>query len=79
MRQTCDTSAEVPLPPLRDLTQRQQRGMDCVFCGVVLVAGNAFDLGPRRLRIGDWTTKWFPRACKTHPHGRAVESDAPAP
>lgn len=57
------------LPPIGTLTDRQQRGMDCVFCGIVLTAGAVVDLGPQRLRRGDWTTRWFPRACKRHPEG----------
>ncbi|MFI2352002.1 hypothetical protein ACH492_34380 [Streptomyces sp. NPDC019443] len=59
------------LPAIGTLTQRQQRGMDCVFCGITLVAGSVVDLGPQRLRRGDWVTRWFPRACKRHPEGSA--------
>lgn len=55
-----------PLPPIGGLSQRQQRGMDCVFCGIVLTPATAVDLGPRRLRIADYTTRWFPRACRRH-------------
>lgn len=52
------------LPPIGSLTQRQQRGMDCVFCGVVLTPQTAVDLGSRRLRIADWVTRWYPRSCR---------------
>lgn len=62
-------AAARPLPPLRELSQRQQRGVDCVFCGVVLTPAIAVDLGARRLRIADWTTRWFPRRCRTCPKG----------
>ncbi|MFI2366957.1 hypothetical protein [Streptomyces sp. NPDC018833] len=55
------------LPPIGTLTQRQQRGIDCVFCGIVLSAGTVIDLGPRPLRKGDWNTQWFPRVCRRHP------------
>ncbi|MER7814095.1 hypothetical protein [Streptomyces sp. NPDC096153] len=59
----------VQLPDIGTLTQNQQRGVDCVWCGITLSAKTAVDLGPRRLRIADWTTSWFPRACKRHPEG----------
>ncbi|MEU6702523.1 hypothetical protein [Streptomyces wuyuanensis] len=52
------------LPPIGTLTQRQQRGMDCVYCGIVLTAQTAVDLGPQRLR--KWNTHWYPRACRRH-------------
>lgn len=55
--------AGLVLPDIGTLTQRQQRGMDCVWCGVALDNRTAIDLGPRRLRIADWITRWFPRAC----------------
>ncbi|MEU0369118.1 hypothetical protein ABZ070_02440 [Streptomyces sp. NPDC006283] len=57
------------LPAISTLSQRQQRGMDCVHCGIVLTAETAVDLGPRRLRIADHITHWFPRACRRHPKG----------
>lgn len=63
------------LPPIGTLTQRQQRGMDCVFCGITLVAGSVMDLGPRKLRRGDWVTRWFPRACKKHTQGLASAAE----
>ena len=62
-------ATEIPLPPIGELSQRQQRGQDCVWCGVTLVAGAVVDLGPRKLRRGDWRTSWFPRACSKHPRG----------
>ncbi|MCX4550494.1 hypothetical protein OG204_14275 [Streptomyces sp. NBC_01387] len=55
-----------PLPAIDSLSQRQQRGMDCVWCGITLAPGTAVDLGPRDVRILDHTTQWFPRACKRH-------------
>ena len=61
--------AAVELPRIGTLTQRQQRGQDCVWCGCTLVPGTAVDLGPRRLRILDYTANWFPRACRRHPCG----------
>jgi hypothetical protein len=50
------------LPPLSELTQRQQRGVDCVFCGVPLVAGDITNLGPLPLMICDYQAEWYPRA-----------------
>ncbi|MFB8041384.1 hypothetical protein ACFC8F_08845 [Streptomyces hydrogenans] len=64
-------TADVRLPRFGTLTQRQQRGQDCVWCGVTLVAGHVVDLGPRRYRRADWLTQWFPRACRKHPAGDA--------
>ncbi|MFB7030097.1 MULTISPECIES: hypothetical protein [unclassified Streptomyces] len=66
---TTDDLTAVELPRLGTLTQRQQRGQDCVWCGITLAPGKVVDLGPRRLRIADWTTEWYPRACEKHPRG----------
>jgi succinate dehydrogenase/fumarate reductase-like Fe-S protein len=55
-----------PLPPFNGLSQHQQRGMDCVWCGVTLTASTAIDLGPRPIRILDHATRWFPRSCTSH-------------
>lgn len=52
------------LPPVADLTGRQQRGADCVFCGHVLVTGHVIDLGQRPLLAHGVKVRWFPRACK---------------
>jgi hypothetical protein len=57
------------LPAIGALSQRQQRGVDCVFCGIVLTPATAVDLGPRRIRVADWDTQWFPRCCRTCPKG----------
>jgi hypothetical protein len=64
-----DEPAPVKLPRIGTLTQRQQRGQDCVWCGITLAAGTAVDLGERPLRILDYTAHWFPRACRSHPSG----------
>jgi hypothetical protein len=61
----------VSVPSLDLLSQRQQRGVDCVFCGITLTPATAVDLGPRRMRIADYPTRWFPRACRRHAKGRA--------
>ncbi|MGW0565144.1 hypothetical protein ACWDZ4_32260 [Streptomyces sp. NPDC003016] len=54
------------LPPIETLSQRQQRGTDCVRCGITLTPATAVDLGPRRIQILDYVTQWYPRACKSH-------------
>lgn len=54
------------LPAIGTLSQRQQRGMDCVHCGIVLTPATAIDLGPQRFRRCGNTTRWFPRCCKSH-------------
>ncbi|MGW6418857.1 hypothetical protein [Streptomyces sp. NPDC055055] len=64
-----DDLTAIPLPPIGTLTQRQQRGQDCVWCGITLAAGSVVDLGPRRYRRAGWATEWFPRACAKHPGG----------
>ncbi|MFH8930908.1 hypothetical protein ACH4D4_28035 [Streptomyces pristinaespiralis] len=61
----------VSVPSLDLLSQRQQRGVDCVFCGITVTPADAADLGPRRLRIADHSTHWFPRACRRHAAGTA--------
>ncbi|MHC5701239.1 hypothetical protein HHX38_22830 [Streptomyces sp. PKU-MA01144] len=57
-------AVERELPATGSLSQAQQRGIDCVFCGITLRAGSAIDLGPRPLRIADYMTRWFPRSCR---------------
>lgn len=52
------------LPPIGSLTQRQQRGMDCLWCGIALTTETAVDLDAQPLRI--WKTHWYPRACRRH-------------
>lgn len=52
------------LPPVEELTERQQRGADCVRCGHELATGHVTNLGPRRLIAHGVTVRWFPRACK---------------
>lgn len=54
------------LSSMGTLTVRQQRGIDCVFCGVTLAAGNVIDLGPQTFRRCGEPACWFPRACKKH-------------
>jgi len=50
------------LPPLVELTQLQQRGVDCVFCGITLVPGDVTDLGDQLADVFGTAVTWFPRA-----------------
>ncbi|MGW7367645.1 hypothetical protein ACWGI8_30545 [Streptomyces sp. NPDC054841] len=58
------------LPPIGTLTQRQQRGMDCVHCGVVLTPATAAGIpGEHYFRRADMRTRWYPRRCRNCPKG----------
>lgn len=57
------------LPPLSGLTQLQQRGVDCVFCGITLVPGDVTDLGPQLVDVFGTEVTWFPRAHPRHLEG----------
>ncbi|WP_229867313.1 hypothetical protein [Streptomyces gelaticus] len=52
------------LPPVVSLSDAQQRGVRCVFCGVPLSAETAVDLGPRAIGVFESTVHWFPRSCR---------------
>ncbi|MEV5200820.1 hypothetical protein [Streptomyces sp. NPDC053720] len=52
------------LPPVSNLTERQQRGWSCVWCDATLAVGEDMDLGEKRARPeGGAAYSWFPRAC----------------
>ncbi|ROQ69252.1 hypothetical protein EDD93_3750 [Streptomyces sp. 840.1] len=52
------------LPPVGSLTEQQQRGWRCVWCGHPLTTGLDVDLGEQRARpSGGAAYSWFPRAC----------------
>jgi len=57
--------ALLALPALDGLSESQVRGKACVWCGVILTAETAVDLGPRRKGRLDGAYNWFPRGCKT--------------
>ncbi|MFE3328210.1 hypothetical protein [Streptomyces sp. NPDC059176] len=58
------------LPAIGSLTARQQRGMDCVFCCVVLTPAIAVDIdGEHYICRLDTRTRWFPRRCRDCPKG----------
>ncbi|WP_188274748.1 hypothetical protein [Streptomyces sp. CBMA152] len=68
------TAALRRLPHYNTLSQAQRRGITCVWCGLVLTAASAVDLGPQPLRILDYTTSWFPRTCRQHANGPEGEA-----
>ncbi|MEE1750863.1 MULTISPECIES: hypothetical protein [unclassified Streptomyces] len=52
------------LPPVSGLTEQQQRGRSCLWCGAVLTVGADTDLGEQRARPATGAAySWFPRAC----------------
>ncbi|NUP23581.1 MAG: hypothetical protein HOZ81_47505 [Streptomyces sp.] len=52
------------LPPVRELTEYQQRGWSCVWCHAVLTVGRDLDLGEQRVQPAEGAAySWFPRAC----------------
>lgn len=52
------------LPPVSELSEQQQRGWCCVWCGTGLSTGTAVNLGERRHKPkGANPYWWFPRAC----------------
>ncbi|WP_415947751.1 hypothetical protein [Streptomyces sp. KLOTTS4A1] len=51
------------LPKLSELSAPQIRGRACVWCSIILAAGNAVDLGPQHARRAGMRFAWFPRAC----------------
>ncbi|SDM77827.1 hypothetical protein SAMN05444921_11370 [Streptomyces wuyuanensis] len=58
------------LPPIGTLSARQQRGMDCVHCAVVLTPATAVDVeGEHYFRRAGMRTRWYPRRCRTCPKG----------
>ncbi|MET9916070.1 hypothetical protein ABZZ04_03175 [Streptomyces sp. NPDC006435] len=52
------------LPPVASLSDAQQRGACCAFCGITLSADNAVDLGSRVIDVFGSTVRWFPRSCR---------------
>lgn len=58
-------SAEFTLPNPASLSDAQQRGAHCVWCGTPLATGAAHDLGPRPVDAHGVSVDWFPRCCRT--------------
>ncbi len=62
-----DRPAPGVLPAIGTLTARQQRGIDCVWCGIPLTLDNAVDVpGEHYFRRLDTRTRWYPRSCRHH-------------
>lgn len=62
------SAAASPLLDLPDpvtLSDAQQRGANCVWCGAPLAIGAAHDLGPRPVDAHGTAAGWFPRCCPT--------------
>lgn len=72
--------ALLPLPDLAELSEPQERGKTCLWCGVILSASTAVDLVSRRITLADGHITVFPRACRpcvaTHAH-RTLHDHAP--
>lgn len=64
MTATPEAQALDELPAPEELTDRQQRGADCVYCAAELLTGHVTDLGPQPLVAHGTKVRWFPRACK---------------
>lgn len=62
---TVDVLALLTLPAHAGLSQYQDRGQACVWCGVILSAETAVNLGKRRIRLLDTHRNWFPRGCRS--------------
>lgn len=67
-----DARTLLPLPSLDYMSERQLRGMVCVWGGEELVNGMAVDLGPRTKKRLGGTYQIFPRACRTCAHEAAI-------
>ncbi|WP_199572785.1 hypothetical protein [Streptomyces murinus] len=55
--------ALLPLPEYNTLTERQARGLACVWCREGLTDTPAVNLGKHTIRRIDTRTSWYPRAC----------------
>lgn len=64
-----ETAPVLELPPPVGLTDLQQRGVTCCFCGTTLVAGNVVDPGPQLTDAFGIEVTWFPRWHPSHQAG----------
>lgn len=63
----------IPLLPVPDpigLADTQRRGASCLWCGLLLTASAAVDLGERT----DRGARWFPRGCRSCTRTRVEEA-----
>ncbi|HBF79406.1 MAG TPA: hypothetical protein DD420_05565 [Streptomyces sp.] len=63
--------AGLTLPDPMTLSDTQQRGVSCVFCGAPLSNTAACDLGPRQVDAHGSLVLWFPRCCPSCRRGRS--------
>lgn len=59
-----DALAILTIPQLGDLTERQVRGITCVWDAAPLTNGVAVDLGVRKASRAGQPVSWYPRACR---------------
>ncbi|MCZ7461180.1 hypothetical protein [Streptomyces sp. WMMC940] len=60
------TTRPVTPPPIGTLTQRQQRGVECAFCAIVLTPATAVNFeGEHYFRRAGMRFRWYPRHCRT--------------
>lgn len=62
---TVDTLSILTIPRLEDITERQVRGIACIWDGIPLVAANAVDLGVRKGSRAGAPVSWYPRGCRS--------------
>lgn len=82
---TTGALALLTLPPLDKLTERQVRGIVCVWDGVPLLTSIAVDLGARQGSRAGTPVAWSPRACRRctyqvaseQLHAHCVSDDCP--
>jgi hypothetical protein len=61
---TVDALSLLTLPSLDELTERQGRGIACVWDGVPLRTEIVVDLGSREASRAGASVTWYPRACR---------------
>jgi hypothetical protein len=61
---TADALAILTIPPLDDITERQVRGIDCIWDAVPLTPATAVDLGARKASRAGAPVSWYPRGCR---------------
>jgi hypothetical protein len=57
--------ALLPIPRLGTLTERQVRGITCVWDAALLTPRNAIPLGSRRASRAGARVTWYPRGCRS--------------
>lgn len=62
---TVDALAILTIPRLHAITERQVRGIACVWDAIPLTPAIAVDLGARKATRAGATVTWYPRACRS--------------